>query len=1229
MRKNYPVFLFTLLFSQQLFAQVPTISSFSPASGPVGTLVTITGTNFSSSTANNIVFFGAVRAVVNTVSSNSLAVIVPAGATFQPITVMVNGLTAYSFKPFLVTFALGESTFISNSFEPVINYNSGSGTSCIAAGDFDQDGRADIISASIISNSLTVFRNISNTSVLLGAQTYIASGNKPSCLVTGDLDGDGQQDIVMVNGGNNTVSLFRNISNNTGKILFTAKIDLSTGTFPYAAAIRDFNGDGRPDIAVVNSSGNTVSIFKNNSLIDTFSFSNKIDFVTGSSPFWIDAGDLDGDGKPDIATANGVASNSVSVLRNISTTATISFAAKADFDGGNLAYGISIADMDNDNKQDLIVADGAVSAGSVLLNNSAGAGNISFAPKQTLLTGYFAYSAVPGDMNGDGKVDIIVGNENQSSVSVFKNASTSGVLSFDTQISYQVHYGPWVVVPVDLNNDGKLDIVTANETFGYISVLQKKDVPHPAITSFNPTVAGPGDTVTITGKNFTNVNSVSFGSVKAASFQINSNTVILAVVGSGESGKISIANSASADSIIGFKYIPPPNIDSINFPNAMPGSIVTIFGSGFNQISSVMFGDKSARSFNVESPEVIKAVVDSFSGGAIKVLGHYGIARLAGFYNGPIINSFSPTSGYVGSEVVIRGSSFNPNVVNNYVYFGTMRAIVKSASDTSLTVIVPAGSTFQPLSVVCNKLVVFADEAFNQVFENKDSVLNSNSFAFAKDLPTTTNPGKILSGDFDNDGKPDLVIIDGIVKVYKNTSINENISFDKTDLAVEGRVIDVSDMNNDGKLDVIAFYQQELFFFKNTTANGMISFASPEIFSITNGSDYRPGITDFDQDGRPDIVVVSAIANAWLLVYRNTSANGDISFSIADTLLNAYGPVSVGTGDLDGDGKPDIAVTSQGSVIYVYRNLSESGKIAFADLQTINTNRVWGFGQLLICDVDKDSKLDLITPNDTSILIFKNISNVNNISFAESKGFSVGANFYDLTIQDFNGDGNIDISGVSHFTNKLYILKNNSYKDSIVFSLPNEYLTGMRPWGITSIDFDIDGKSDIAVSNFGSSSISIYRNKVGENNIINFCPPFAETTLLSSIAGANYQWQLNTGNGFNNLTNNGNYSGVTTSSFQLINIPSSASGYQYRCVADGNNSDVYELKFVDSWTGALNTDWNNAANWTCNAVPDRNTDVTINSGNLMINSNVTIRSLKVNPGATVTVNTGYTLTVLH
>lgn len=124
--------IFQCLIILQVAAQPPTITSFTPASGPIGTAVTITGTNFSLVAADNIVYFGAVKAVVSTASATSLTVTVPTGTTYQPITVTTNTLTAYTNKPFIVTFPSSGTDLLPNSFAAKIDYPTGSDTYDVA-----------------------------------------------------------------------------------------------------------------------------------------------------------------------------------------------------------------------------------------------------------------------------------------------------------------------------------------------------------------------------------------------------------------------------------------------------------------------------------------------------------------------------------------------------------------------------------------------------------------------------------------------------------------------------------------------------------------------------------------------------------------------------------------------------------------------------------------------------------------------------------------------------------------------------------------------------------------------------------------------------------------------------------------------------------------------------------------------------------------------------------------
>jgi hypothetical protein len=159
----FTAFVFTLLSVGLAHAQRPTITSFSPTSGNIGTTVTITGTNFNATANQNIVFFGATKATVTAASTTSLTVTVPTGATYEPISVLNLGtaLMANSAAPFRVTFAGG--AIADNSFQAKVDFTMGIIPSSVNIGDLDGDGKADLVVANKNSATISVFRNIATS----------------------------------------------------------------------------------------------------------------------------------------------------------------------------------------------------------------------------------------------------------------------------------------------------------------------------------------------------------------------------------------------------------------------------------------------------------------------------------------------------------------------------------------------------------------------------------------------------------------------------------------------------------------------------------------------------------------------------------------------------------------------------------------------------------------------------------------------------------------------------------------------------------------------------------------------------------------------------------------------------------------------------------------------------------------------------------------------------------
>lgn len=136
----------------------------------------------------------------------------------------------------------------------------------------------------------------------------------------------------------------------------------------------------------------------------------------------------------------------------------------------------------------------------------------------------------------------------------------------------------------------------------------------------------------------------------------------------------------------------------------------------------------------------------------------------------------------------------------------------------------------------------------------------------------------------------------------------------------------------------------------------------------------------------------------------------------------------------------------------------------------------------------------------------------------------------------------------------------------------------------------------------------------------------------SKMTGTSYQWQVDNGTGYTNITNGGIYGGATTAILDITSPPTTMYGYRYRCLVNGTDYSLeFILKFGMTWEGTVSTAWENVANWSCNSLPDENTDVIVNGGKAnypVVNSNPTVRTLRLNAGASGTVNTGFTLTVL-
>lgn len=358
----------------------------------------------------------------------------------------------------------GDGTFQSHSDYRV---QAGPGVS-LAVADFNGDGKLDFaLAGGGVAGIAYIFLG-DGSGAFTNAASY-GAGRNPASIVSVDFNQDGKSDLAIANAGDSTVSVL--LGNGDGT--FQPNSDYGTSLNPVAMAAGDFNGDGSLDLAVAAACTNFSDCPRSGAVSVLLGFGDgtfvgKTDYAVRGSPASLVSVDFNHDGKLDLAGGGGNLGNSVSVLLGNGDG---TFQSGLFSDTGSEPFAIATGDFNGDGNTDLVTANATCSnqpCGPGSVSILLGKGDGTFQPHVEYATGVEPLSVAVGDFNGDGKLDLAVANYNSGFGNTVSILLGNGDGTFQPHVDYFTGNGPRTVVTGDFNGDGKLDLAVGDTS---VSIL--------------------------------------------------------------------------------------------------------------------------------------------------------------------------------------------------------------------------------------------------------------------------------------------------------------------------------------------------------------------------------------------------------------------------------------------------------------------------------------------------------------------------------------------------------------------------------------------------------------------------------------------------------------------------------------------------------------------------------------------------------------------------------------
>ncbi|MEA2238336.1 MAG: hypothetical protein QOC81_3060 [Thermoanaerobaculia bacterium] len=1082
------------------------------------------------------------------------------------------------------------------TFQAALSYAAGSGPFWVSAGDLNGDGKTDLVVADYNTNNLSVL--LGNGDGTLQAPVAYTAGTGPSSIAIGDFNGDGKLDLAASNDVSNNVSIMAGIGDGT----FGAAVNYAVPAGIHSVAIADTNGDGKADLAISNATANSVSILTgrgdgtfaaavnyavggpNQVITADFNGDGRTDlavtvsdyyfftllnngvcalncntiapaanYAASTTPQSVAVGDLNGDGKPDLVTANSGANN-VSIELGVGDG---TFVPSGTYNTGSAPNAVTVGDFNRDGRLDLATANSGSNDVSILLGN----GNGTFQTQVPYGAATNPHSLFAGDFNRDGKLDLAVANYGSNNVSILLGSGTG---TFLAAVNYSTGSSPESVAAADFNRDGKLDLAVANSGSNNVSLLN-----------------GNGDGTFLAATN-TNAGTSPFavlvsdfnrdGKPDLAVANSGSNNVSI-LLGNGAGALLAAVNYAAGTNPHGVKAgdfdddgkldLAVTNSGSNNV-SFLPGNSNGTFGAAVNIAVGTNPGGIIVRDLNRDGKPDI-AVANSGSSDVSILLNTCPAPDLSitkthsgSFTQGDTGKTYTITVSNVGNAPA-DGSSVSvvdtiPVGLNATALGGTGWTCVLSTVTCTRSDVLAAGNSYEPITLtvrVANNAPATVTNTARVSGGGEVNTANSSTSDPATIAPltdlliTSSHTGSFTQGD---SGRIFRIVVRnaGGLPTTGSISVTDTLPTGLAATALTGNgwncVLGTLTCTRSDVLTAATTYPAITL---------TVSVAANAPASVTNTATVSGG-------GESN--TANDIATDPISIWSSQTC-GSFGAPVSYTVGSA--PYAVATGDFNHDGKADLVAANYYSAIISVLLGSGSGTFGAA----VNYSVGQSPRAVAISDLNHDGNNDLVVANGSSGNISILIGNGDG-TFASPVAYPTGDTPSSVVVSDFDGDGNADIAVVNFYSATISILIGNgdgSLRTAVNYSSPNYGLNS-----IASADFNGDGKPDLAVTSSNSSSFYV---RLG-NGDGTFQPAISYSAggyNSSSIAAGDFN-----GDGNPDLAIANYYSGFVTilqgnanGSFLTIGTYATAYGSNSVAIEDLNGDGKADLALANTGSNSI------------------------------------------------------------